>query len=249
MDLNAMCHPMNLKSSKVRRFAGTLVRDRQLAPINFSDWRLVPQHFKDTMWDIIKSKFMVPHDKLEGFHSFIERDMGKKWKDYKHELKKTLLKANDTSAATVVARADPNKVNLSQLADLATIWFDEKWKAKSEKNNECRGKQKVVHSTGSKSYTRYASEWEKKTGALPSRAQLFVNTHKRKNGTHLNNETEKVVTEMEELLTHDPTSRLGGTGGTMTWAPDDIYSKIEGKNPLEGISLNELQKLLAPNQS
>lgn len=54
--------------------------------------------------------------------------MGKKWKDYKHELKKMLLKENDTSLATVVARADPNKLNLSQLADLATTWFDEKWK-------------------------------------------------------------------------------------------------------------------------
>ncbi|KAF5454657.1 hypothetical protein F2P56_024305 [Juglans regia] len=153
-------------------------------------------------------------------------------------------------------------VDLSQLAELANLWFDPEYKSKCNKNKECRKKQLVVHSGGSKSYARYAHDAQKSTGTLPNRAQLFVTTHKRKDGTHYNDETRKKVqkstgtlpnraqlfvtthkrkdgthyndetrkkvVEMEELLTQDTTSIEMGSGGTMTWASDDIYSKVMG---------------------
>ncbi|XP_042958076.1 uncharacterized protein LOC122293605 [Carya illinoinensis] len=69
---------------------------------------------------------------------------------------------------------------------------------------------------------------KKSTGTLSSRAQLFVQTHKKKDDTHYNDDTRKKVVEMEELLTQDTNSIEMRSGGTMTWASDDVYSKVMG---------------------
>lgn len=82
--------------------------------------------------------FKVPDDKLDTFKKWILKDLGKKWKDYKHELKKKLLHEKDTFA--IVARASLDIVDLSQLEELANLWFDPEYKSKCNKNKECRKK-------------------------------------------------------------------------------------------------------------
>ncbi|XP_035542855.1 uncharacterized protein LOC118345308, partial [Juglans regia] len=228
MELNNLGQPIKKQDSKVVRFGGLIARTNKLVPIIYKDWRSVPKTIKEEAWGLIMGKFKVPDDKLDAFKKWILKDLGKKWKDYKHELKKKLLHEKDTSAAQVVARASPDMVDLSQLAELANLWFDPEYKSKCNKNKECRKKQLVVHSGGSKSYARYAHDAQKSTGTLPNRAQLFVTTHKRKDGTHYNDETRKKVVEMEELLTQDTTPIEMRSGGTMTWASDDVYSKVMG---------------------
>ncbi|KAG6625555.1 hypothetical protein CIPAW_16G105200 [Carya illinoinensis] len=228
MEINLLGQPIKKQDSKVVRFGGLIARSNKLVPIIYKDWRSVPNTVKEEAWGLIKGKFKVPDDKLDVFKKWILKDLGKKWKDYKHELKKKLLNEKDTSAAQVVARASPDMVDLEQLAELANLWFDPEYMSKCNKNKECRKKQVIVHSGGSKSLARYAHDVKKSTGALPSRAQLFVKTHKKKDGTHYNDETRKKVVEMEELLTQDANPIEMGSGGTMTWKSDDVYSKVMG---------------------
>ncbi|KAF5467946.1 hypothetical protein F2P56_012149 [Juglans regia] len=228
MELNNLGQPIKKQDSKVVRFCGLIARTNKLVPIIYKNWRSVPKTIKEEAWGLIMGKFKVPDDKLDAFKKWILKDLGKKWKDYKHELKKKLLLEKDTSTAQVVARASPDMVDLSQLAELSNLWFDTEYKSKFNKNKECCKKQVVVHNGGSKSYARYAHDAKKSTETLPNRAQLFVTTHKRKDGTHYNDETRKKYAEMEELLTQD-TSRIEmGSEGTMTWASDDVYSKVMG---------------------
>ncbi|XP_041026949.1 uncharacterized protein LOC121267147 [Juglans microcarpa x Juglans regia] len=223
MELNNLGQPIKKQDSKVVRSGGLIARTNKLVPIIYKDWRSVPKTIKEEAW----GKFKVPDDKLDASKKWILKDLGKKWKDYKHELKKKLIHEKDTSVAQVVARASPDMVDLSQLAELANFWFDPEYKSKCNKNKECHKKQLVVHSGGSKSYARYVHDAKKSTGTLPSRAQLFVTTHKRK-GTHYNDETRKKVVEMEELLAQDIRPIEMGSGETMTWATDDVYSKVMG---------------------
>ncbi|XP_042980114.1 uncharacterized protein LOC122310298 [Carya illinoinensis] len=82
--------------------------------------------------------FKVPDDKLDVFKKWILKDLGKKWKDYKHELKKKLLNEKDTFVAQIVARASPDMVDLEQLTELANLWFDPEYMSKCNKNKECR---------------------------------------------------------------------------------------------------------------
>ncbi|KAG2711412.1 hypothetical protein I3760_04G075800 [Carya illinoinensis] len=97
MELNLLGQPIKKQNSKVVRFGGLI------------------------------GKFKVLDDKLDVFKKWILKDLGKKWKDYKHELKKKLLNEKDISTAQVMARASPNMVDLEQLAELANLWIDPKY--------------------------------------------------------------------------------------------------------------------------
>ncbi|KAG2701663.1 hypothetical protein I3760_06G055500 [Carya illinoinensis] len=163
MELNNLGQPIKKQDSKVVRFGSLIARSNKLVPIIYKDWRLVPKTIKEEAWGLIKGKFKVHDDKLDIFKKWILKDLGKKWKDYKHELKKKLLNKKDTFVAQVVARASLDIVDLEQLAELANLWFDPEY-----------------------------------------------------------------MVEMKELLTQDTNSIEMGFGGTMTWASDDIYSKVMG---------------------
>ncbi|KAG2690556.1 hypothetical protein I3760_09G192500 [Carya illinoinensis] len=165
IELNLLGQPIKKQDSKVVRFGGLIARSNKLVPIIYKDWRSVPNTVKEEAWDLINGKFKVPDDKLDVFKKWILKDLGKKWKDYKHELKKKLLNEKDASAAQVVARASPDIVDLEQRAELANLWFDPEY---------------------------------------------------------------MVTVEMEELLTQDTNPIEMGSGGTMTWKSDDVYSKVMG---------------------
>ncbi|GFQ02749.1 hypothetical protein PHJA_002418800 [Phtheirospermum japonicum] len=50
--------PYNVTLRQFTRFYGSIARDPDLAPLNFLDWRHVPN--KDNIWDYVKKKFIIP---------------------------------------------------------------------------------------------------------------------------------------------------------------------------------------------
>nr|XP_051223922.1 eukaryotic translation initiation factor 5B-like [Lolium perenne] len=72
-----------------------------------------------------------------------------------------------------------------------------------EKRN--RSRQKVMHTAGSKSYARIASEMHKENGYAPRRDELFLRTHsKRKDGTPIDKDTAKIISDIEEAIETNP---------------------------------------------
>ncbi|GKV11837.1 hypothetical protein SLEP1_g23056 [Rubroshorea leprosula] len=51
---DANCHPIGKEGCTLTRFIGTIVRKSDVAPINYKDWRDMPQIYKDDMWKIIE---------------------------------------------------------------------------------------------------------------------------------------------------------------------------------------------------
>nr|CAD1842637.1 unnamed protein product [Ananas comosus var. bracteatus] len=112
---------------------------------------------------------------------------GEKWKDYKCHLKSEYyLKYKNVDD---LLENRPERVPRDQWTTLVSFWNSEKVKKRSEKNRENRGKQKMPHTAGSKSFARLTAE-KTKDGAEPSRAHIFIETHKpRKDGRPIDNES------------------------------------------------------------
>lgn len=63
--LNEMGQPIGPDNATLRKFSqfsGSLARDSTLAPLNWLDWRYVPD--KDKIWDYVKVQFFkILHDR------------------------------------------------------------------------------------------------------------------------------------------------------------------------------------------
>ncbi|XLS44897.1 hypothetical protein HN51_001762 [Arachis hypogaea] len=73
------------------------------------------------------------------------------------------------------------------------------------KNKENRNKQIIPHTCGSKSNSRRRHEMHLKTGKKPSRGMMYIETHKRKDGSFVNNEALTIVEQIELNMTQSNT--------------------------------------------
>ncbi|GLT70555.1 hypothetical protein SLA2020_426280 [Shorea laevis] len=122
----------------------------------------------------------LPQEELK---KFIIQGLGKRRREHKYELKRGLNLQPDETPEGLIESVDPdNIVNRDDFVQVAHQLCDPKVQAKAKKNKESRGKQVLLHTSGSKSFARSAFEDELITGRAPDRGQLFVKTHKHKDG-------------------------------------------------------------------
>eukprot|EP00256_Glycine_max_P068742 XP_025983337.1 uncharacterized protein LOC102663364 [Glycine max] len=69
------------------------------------------------------------------------------------------------------------------------------------RNKEIRRKQVIPHTGGSKANPRRRNELLLETGKLPSRGQLYIETHKRKDGSFVNEAAKTIAEQIEVGLT------------------------------------------------
>ncbi|KAF7835533.1 uncharacterized protein G2W53_010392 [Senna tora] len=67
-------------------------------------------------------------------------------------------------------------------------------------------------------------------GAPPSRSKLYVKTHKRKDGRPVDEESARNIARLEELMSQCSDNSHGGSGGSIIWDKNDIYSQVVGKD-------------------
>ncbi|KAJ4975515.1 hypothetical protein NE237_000621 [Protea cynaroides] len=89
-------------------------------------------------------------------------------------------------------------LNYDDWRSVPMYYKEEAWKemeAKSEKNKECRKKQKLPHTAGRTSFpqTSHLMSLEMPEGRQPSRVELFEKTHKRKNGSYIDQDSMEVM--------------------------------------------------------
>ncbi|XP_028199378.1 uncharacterized protein LOC114383853 [Glycine soja] len=69
------------------------------------------------------------------------------------------------------------------------------------RNKEIQSKQVIPHTGGSKANPRRRNELLLETGKLPSRGQLYIETHKRKDGSFVNEVAKTIAEQIEVVLT------------------------------------------------
>ena len=53
--INKLGQPVGPESSKLSSFLGTIARNGHRAPINFVDWRAMPDSYKEEMWEYVQA--------------------------------------------------------------------------------------------------------------------------------------------------------------------------------------------------
>ncbi|CAN1820117.1 hypothetical protein LINPERHAP1_LOCUS28971, partial [Linum perenne] len=159
ISINSECQPIGKNAPKLSSFLGSLSRKSIYAPLHYTDWRLMPQQYKDSMWDLIEGKFEV--DLLAKCN--IMNSLSKKWKDFKANVKVAWVKENIRDERRLAAPG----------------------------NEE------------------------------PSRADVYIATHVRRDGKPLNDEVAGYIEKMKELKTRLPTT--GDDHG-----PNDVYAQVLG---------------------
>ncbi|KAF7832356.1 uncharacterized protein G2W53_014689 [Senna tora] len=101
---------------------------------------------------------------------------------------------------------------------------------RSAVGKENRSKQTSTHTARTKTYAQHAYEMQLNDGASPSRAKLYVKTHKRKDGRPVNEELARNIARLEELMGQCHDNSHGGSGGGILWDKNDIYSQVIGKD-------------------
>ncbi|KAF5745498.1 hypothetical protein HS088_TW07G01085 [Tripterygium wilfordii] len=107
-----------------------------------------------------------------------------------------------------------------------SLYFFALCKKRSTINKINRAKQTMAHTAGSKSFARLMAE-KAKDGVEPSRAQIFIETHKdRKDGRPIDQESARRVEIMLEKLSQTPDS-IEQPPESVAWE-GDVYSQVMG---------------------
>ncbi|KAF7842101.1 hypothetical protein G2W53_004399 [Senna tora] len=164
-------------------FLGTVAMDFTLFPISYAMWTTMPNVYKNEVYNnTVQAKFVVD----DGQHKrFILQSIGKKWRARRGKL----YKMYDTSKTREENIANPPLgLTREQWASFIDYRNDPKNQEKSKKNKENRKKQNIPHTGGSKSIARKRAEMEIEKGALVSRGDVWTATHKRRDGSFVNDE-------------------------------------------------------------
>ncbi|CAN1124199.1 hypothetical protein LINPERHAP2_LOCUS2258 [Linum perenne] len=210
ISFNSDCQPIEDNATKLTNFLGSLSRKSIYAPLRYEDWRLVPKEYKDNMWSLIEGKFEV--DLLS--KSWIMNSLSKKWKDFKSKVR---------------ASWEKHKIRDERVCDQDWEWLLKFWKSDKagERRRVAKENRKNLpsgHTMGTKSCARVRHEMRLAAPGKeePSRADVYIATHIRRDGKPLNEEVACYIEKMKEIQTHLPTS--GDDHG-----PNDVYSQVLGR--------------------
>ncbi|CAN1820116.1 hypothetical protein LINPERHAP1_LOCUS28971, partial [Linum perenne] len=209
ISINSECQPIGKNAPKLSSFLGSLSRKSIYAPLHYTDWRLMPQQYKDSMWDLIEGKFEV--DLLAKCN--IMNSLSKKWKDFKANVKVAWVKENIRD----------ERVSNQDWECLLKFWDSDKAGERRRVAKENRKNLPSGHTMGTKSCARVRHEMRLAApgNEEPSRADVYIATHVRRDGKPLNDEVAGYIEKMKELKTRLPTT--GDDHG-----PNDVYAQVLG---------------------
>ncbi|KAL4590444.1 hypothetical protein LXL04_003374 [Taraxacum kok-saghyz] len=177
---NEFDKPIGNEGNELTQYLGTLVR--------------MPNHVEVDYDERRKAKFDIHPEETPEIKSWIFYNMGKKWRTWKASLKAHFydesLSADEMMA---LQAAMDNRVNPVQFEKLVTQWCNPEYKSMCKVRIESRKKMEEPHVSGTKSFARIAHEVELETGVCPTRGQIYVKWHTRKNGKIVNGKVSEVV--------------------------------------------------------
>nr|CAD1824779.1 unnamed protein product [Ananas comosus var. bracteatus] len=111
--------PIGDEAAQFTNFLGTIARSGKDAPLTYKDWRHMPLDNKKIMWNIVKLKYNLGDDSWP----WVMKALGKKWKDFKSDLKKKHYDAHNTYEDRLADR--DSRVLPEQWRQLIEYWDSE----------------------------------------------------------------------------------------------------------------------------
>ncbi|XP_070010995.1 uncharacterized protein [Nicotiana sylvestris] len=118
-----MTFEFSILGRKLASFLGIIARTPELTPLHVDDWRNFDKEEKKKLVDFVRKKFSIPR---RG-EAYVLKSLGKKWKDYKCELKGEYLRKYKTKDLLLKNR--PSRIPRDQWSGLVAYWLSDKAKA------------------------------------------------------------------------------------------------------------------------
>ncbi|KAL2340918.1 hypothetical protein Fmac_008858 [Flemingia macrophylla] len=183
-------------------FLGTLAADCKLFPMDYDRWSGpsgVPKaYFDDCFETILKPRFYFKINEASA-KRYCKMSMGRKWAANRQSLWNEF---NDpTKTRDEIIRNVPICIDKDQWARFVHYRKKPSTLELCKRNKEIRSKQVIPHTGGSKANPRRRNELLLETGKVPSRGKLYIETHKRKDGSFVNDAAKTIVEQIEVGLT------------------------------------------------
>nr|XP_009779047.1 PREDICTED: uncharacterized protein LOC104228301 isoform X2 [Nicotiana sylvestris] len=172
-------------------------------------------YFNDCFNKIIKSHFCFMNIE-EVAREYVYRSIAKKWATSRQKLWdefKDPLKTKDE-----IMDNFPVGITRDQWTFFVNYRSKEETQNMCKRNAENRKKQTVPHTGGSKPNSRRRAEMMAETGRKPGRAQLYLVTHTKKDGSYVNEEAKEICLAVSESTVDE--SEI---------SPNDVVGKKLGK--------------------
>ncbi|XP_059458286.1 uncharacterized protein LOC132187871 [Corylus avellana] len=192
MEYNGSWQQIGQSGSKFRQVMGKTVRSEAFLRIS-DDWTKVPVNTKDDLWSSLMTRFYIPPGlDIEAIKKDTLHDMGEKLRCWRHDLKKKLRIQRGETLATVKRRMCEflGGYNNADVDILLEKWCDPSYQDYAQHMREIQALNNTPHCTGSKSLARLSNEELITVGRAPIRAQAYIKTHRKKDGSYPNREVE-----------------------------------------------------------
>ncbi|XP_048592046.1 uncharacterized protein LOC111213214 isoform X3 [Brassica napus] len=209
--------PIGESGGLLGSWLGQLSNDVNLLPINYSDWRLVNIHIKNKVWEVIQSKFWFDDPTMRKV--YVMGALGSRCKDVRLRLWKEYKRDNLSD----MLQNRPEHIPENQWGHFVHMRFTEKWKKMQERNTKNQKKHTMPHVCGRKSFSRRRNEIKIKTGKTPSRAEFFIETRTKPNGSFVSEEAKTRVEALTILLSQNPHATNHAPASL-----DDVYAQVFG---------------------
>ncbi|KAK7316581.1 hypothetical protein RJT34_00148 [Clitoria ternatea] len=168
---------------------GHIVTNPKNVPINFNSWRKVPKSHKDHCFSILKTLFH-----FEASDSVARRycllTMSTKYRNGKMYLWTRMFDPSLSREQLIVKV--PDGIPKDQWSSFVGYHLSPEYQELCRKNAEVRKKQTIPHTGGSKLLSRKQHEMEQELGRAVGRAELYIATHTRKDGSYINEEARSI---------------------------------------------------------
>ncbi|XP_020868298.1 uncharacterized protein LOC110224891 isoform X3 [Arabidopsis lyrata subsp. lyrata] len=169
---------------------GSLSNDLNILPINYTDWRKVPNYRKEMAWKVIQKKFWFDNPRRR--KKYVLSALGVRCRDLKQRI--WMKYRRNTIEEAFEAR--PGLIPEDQWKEFVEMQFTDKAK-------------------------------EEETGKEPNRAELFIASRTRSDGSLLSNEARITVDKLSQVMTENIQDEASNTESR----PYDAFEQVFGSEP------------------
>ncbi|XP_029152337.2 uncharacterized protein [Arachis hypogaea] len=174
---------------------GQLATDCVAFPISFDKWSDIPESFFENQWNIFfQARFCFKVcDSLA--KRFLLQSLGKKWREHRIKLWNEFY--DPRLSKTEIINNTPEDIALDQWALFVEYRLKPETQNLCKRNQEIRQKQIIPHTSGAKSIARRRAELTEETGKEVSRVQMWDITHKKIDGSYVNEKAKEIAEKIE----------------------------------------------------
>ncbi|KAL2922621.1 Cadherin EGF LAG seven-pass G-type receptor 2 [Bienertia sinuspersici] len=186
VEFNEFHQPIRKGGHILVRFLGYIAKMAHYCPIGAITWHDVEKNLKVQIVNKMREHFIIPDDEV--YDTLAQQRVGKCWRHYKHELKKTFFQP-DKKTHEQHYDLVPTGHSRNDWIKLVDHWFSPKGQKLSQIGKEARSLQCQVHTMGSNSYANLRADYEAEHGKKMGLVEAWERSHMRKDGSFVEGTT------------------------------------------------------------